>query len=311
MSEIAISSDGLVKSYRKVRAVDGLTLRVPRGSVYGFLGRNGAGKTTTIRMLMGLVRPTTGTTSVLDMSWPQDRLAILQRTAYVAEKKLLFEFMTGRDLVRFNRAFFHTWSDPLADKYVRHLEIPMDQIFKKLSLGNRTKLCLLIALAQGSELLILDEPTSGLDPVITDRFLRFLIEDFAGVGRTVFFCSHQLSEIEKVADWVGIIDGGKLLLEARLDDIRMQYRRIIVSGNDLPAFRNSQVVSEITSGSFREYVVSDDADAFIADFRNQGARIVEVGPLNLEELFLRLVGKEGTCTSGGVGATLPSTSSSR
>jgi ABC-2 type transport system ATP-binding protein len=291
MSELAISSDALVKNYRKVRAVDGLTLRVPRGSVYGFLGRNGAGKTTTIRMLMGLARPTTGAASVLDMSWPQDRLAILQRTAYVAEKKQLFDFMTGKDLLRFNRAFFPAWSDALADKCIRHLEIPMDRIFKKLSLGNRTKVCLLMAFAQGSELLILDEPTSGLDPVITDRFLKFLIEEFAGVGRTVFFCSHQLSEVEKVADWVGIIDRGKLLLEARLDDIRAEYRRVTVSGNHLPALRSPQVVSDIPSGSFREYVVSSRADDFVAELRGQGATIVEVAPLNLGDLFLRLVEK--------------------
>jgi ABC-2 type transport system ATP-binding protein len=291
MSELAISSDDLVKDYRKVRAVDGLTLRVPRGSVYGFLGRNGAGKTSTIRMLMGLVQPTSGAANVLDMNWPQDRISILQRTGYVAEKKQLFDFMTGKDLLRFNRPFFPAWSDTLAEKCIRHLEIPMDQIFKKLSLGNRTKVCLLMALAQGSELLILDEPTSGLDPVITDRFLKFLIEEFAGAGRTVFFCSHQLSEVEKIADWVGIIDRGKLLLEARLDDVRAEYRRVTVSGNNLPALRTPQVVSDTPSGSFREYVVSSGADDFVAELRAQGATIVEVAPLNLGDLFLRLVEK--------------------
>lgn len=292
MSEFAITADGLAKDYRKVRAVDGLALRVPRGSVYGFLGRNGAGKTTTIRMLMGLAHPTAGTASVLGMSWPQDRIAILQRTAYVAEKKLLFDWMKGSDLLRFNRAFFPTWSDALADQCVRHLEIPMNKLFKELSLGNRTKICLLLAFAQGAELMILDEPTSGLDPVVTDRFLKLLIEEFAGEGRTVFYCSHQLTEVEKVADWIGIIDHGKLLLEARLDDLRAEYRRVTASGNELPANLKSPMVSNIPSGSFREYVVSRGADSFVAELSNQGATIVEVAPLSLGEMFLRLVGKE-------------------
>jgi ABC-2 type transport system ATP-binding protein len=310
MSELAISTDGLTKHYPKVRAVDGLNLRVPRGSVYGFLGRNGAGKTTTIRMLMGLARPTTGSARILDMSWPHDGLAILQRTAFLGEKKLLFESMTGRDLVRFNRAFFPTWSEALAEKCVRRLEIPMDQPFKKASHGNRTKLCLLMALAQGAELLILDEPTSGTDPVIIDELLKLLIEGYAGDGRTIFLSSHYLAEVERLADWVGIINEGKLLLEARLDDIRMDFRRIIASGNALPSSQDAQIISAVPFGSLHEYIVRNDVDRFVADLRNQGATIVDVSSLNLSEVFLQLVHKEEPCISGNAGATPASVSSS-
>ena len=179
----------------------------------------------------------------------------------------------------------------------------MDQQFKKLSLGNRTKLCLLMALAQGAELLILDEPTSGLDPVIMDELLKLLIEDYAGDGRTVFLSSHSLGEVERVADWVGIIDHGKLLLESRLDDIRTEYRRINASGNALPVNVNPQILSAVRSGSFCEYVVKNGADHFVVELRSQGATILNVSPLNLGEVFLQLVRKEEPCTSGNAGAT--------
>jgi ABC-type multidrug transport system ATPase subunit len=303
MTDHAIATDDLSKIYGKTRAVDGLNLRVPRGSVYGFLGRNGAGKTTTIRILMGLARPTRGSATILGLSWPTDGLAILERTAYVAEKKLLFDSMTGQDLVRFNRPFFPRWSDDLADDYARQLEIPMDRPFKKLSLGNRTKLCLLMALAQGADLLLLDEPTAGLDPVVVDQLLKVLIEDYAGEGRTIFLSSHNLSEVEKIADWVGIIHEGKLLLEARLEDIRVNYRRVAASGNSLPTARNPQIISVDASDPVYEYFVRSDTEQFAADLRRQGATILDISPLNLEQVFLQLVRKEQPCTSGNTGAT--------
>ncbi len=303
MSDYAITTSGLTKIYGETRAVDGLDLHVPRGSIYGFLGRNGAGKTTTIRMLMGLARPTSGAASILGLSWPQDRFAILSRTGYVAEKKLLFESMTGNELACFNRPYFPRWSDELAAKYARQLEIPMDRAFKKLSLGNRTKLCLLLALAQGAELLILDEPTAGLDPVVMDELLRVLVEDYASEGRTIFVSSHILAEIEKVADWIGIIHEGKLLLEACLEDIRADYRRVTASGNNLPAGRGTQVVSARASDSTTEYYVQNDAEQFAAELRRQGATILDIAPLNLEQVFLQLVRKETQCTSGNTGET--------
>jgi len=303
MSDYAITTSGLTKIYAETCAVDGLDLHVPRGSIYGFLGRNGAGKTTTIRMLMGLTRPTSGAASILGLSWPQDGLAILSQTGYIAEKKLLFESMTGNELARFNRPYFPRWSDELAAKYARQLEIPMDRAFKKLSLGNRTKLCLLLALAQGAELLILDEPTAGLDPVVMDELLRVLVEDYASEGRTIFVSSHILAEVEKVADWIGVIHEGKLLLEAGLEDIRAEYRRVSASGNNLPAGRSPQVVSMRTSDSITEYYVRRDAEQFAAELKRQGATILDIAPLNLEQVFLQLVRKETLCTSGNTGET--------
>jgi ABC-2 type transport system ATP-binding protein len=232
-----------------------------------------------------------------------DRLSIAQRVGYVGEKKMLFDAMTGHDLIKFNRAYFPKWSDELANRYAQRMEIPMDRKFKKLSLGNRTKLCLLLAMAQGAELLILDEPTSGLDPVVTDELLRLLIEDFANEGRTIFLSSHHLSEVERIADWVGIIDGGKLRLEAKLEDIRADYRRILATGTGLPTARNAQILSAVADGASCDYIVTHHAEEFAAGLRNQGATVLAVTPLNLGEVFLELVRKEDACISGNAGAT--------
>jgi ABC-2 type transport system ATP-binding protein len=290
MSDLVIETHSLHKQYGSTRAVDGLEMHVPRGSVYGFLGRNGAGKTTTIRLLAGLIQPTGGHARVLDMDPQTERIPVLERTSFVIDKMLL-PSMTGNDLVRFNRGFFPRWSDALARKYADALEIPMKQKFRKLSGGNQTKLCLLLALSQGAELVVLDEPTAGLDPIVTDQLLRIIIDDFAGEGRTLLLSSHHLSEVERVADWIGIIDQGKLLLEAQLDDVRTNFRRIRVVGENLRLPVGNEVFRTRTVEGTTEYVLRANAEVFIASLRNQGATVLDVSPMNLHEVFLEVVGK--------------------
>jgi ABC-2 type transport system ATP-binding protein len=292
MSDFAIETNALHKHYGDIHAVDGLDMQVPRGAVYGFLGRNGAGKTTTIRVLAGLAHATGGDMRVLDLDPRTDSVAILARTGLVIEK-MLIPSMTGDDLVRFNRGFFPRWSDALAAKYAEVFELDMKRKFKKLSTGNRTKLCLLLALSQGAELILLDEPTAGLDPVVTDQLLRVMVEDFANEGRTLFLSSHHLSEVERIAEWVGIIDHGKLLLEGRLDDLRTSFRRVRVVGEALPPAWPGMVSANAGEGT-TEYVVRDDADGFAAHLVSQGATVLDVTPLNLSEIFLEVVGKGKT-----------------
>jgi ABC-2 type transport system ATP-binding protein len=290
MTEFAIETHLLGKRYGSFAALDGVSLHVERGSVYGFLGRNGAGKTTAIRILAGLAPSTSGSARVLGLEAGRDRMDILQRTGFVIDKMLL-PSMNGRQLLRFNKGFFPGWSDTRANRYAEALEIPMDRNFKKLSQGNRTKLCLLLALAQNPELLVLDEPTASLDPIVTDQLLRLLVEDFANDGRTILMSSHHLSEVEKIADWVGILDHGKLLLEARLDDIRADFRRIRVAGERLPA-SSLEVLTTQRSEGITEYVLRSGEADFTAHLRANGATILEVLPMNLSEIFLELAGKE-------------------
>ncbi len=290
MSDFVIHTQCLKKHFGQTRAVDGLDMHVPRGAIYGFLGRNGAGKTTTIRLLAGLAHPTSGEMRVLGLDPKTERIPMLERTGFVIER-MLIPWMTANDLVRFNRGFYPRWSDALAKKYAEVLEVPMKQKFRRLSTGNQTKLCLLLALSQGAELLMLDEPTAGLDPVVTDQLLRVLVDDFANEGRTLFLSSHHLSEVERVADWIGIIDEGKLLLEARLDDVRAGFRRVRVIGENLPVGQRSEIFKTKIGEGTTEYILRADAEDFVAHLQQQGATVLDVSPMNLSEIFLEVVGK--------------------
>ena len=309
MMQPAISTDFLTKIYGQVSAVRELNLNVPRGAIYGFLGRNGAGKTTTIKMLLGLARPTSGSARVLGMNTETDRIAIFQRTAFVSEKKTLYPLLTPKELVRFSRGFYPTWDDAAAEKYSHLLEIPMTQRFDKLSNGNQTKVFLLLALAQGADLLILDEPTTALDPLTADEFLRVLAASAMERGCTVFFSSHQLEEVERIAEYVGVMDHGKLMLESRLDDIKSEFRLIIAVGNSLPRQTSPQVLSVTSEGNCCRYFVTQDADGFAAKLTQNGGTVTQVVSLGLREIFLQLVRKELPCTSGNAGATLVGSSS--
>lgn len=292
MNELAIDSKDLTKTYGSIRAVGGINLTVPRGAIYGFLGRNGAGKTTTIKMLLGLTRPTAGAAHVFGLDVSAERMSILQRTAFVSEKKTLYPSLTPSELVRFSRGFYPTWSDSSVEKYARLLEIPMKQRFEKLSNGNQTKVWLLLALSQGADLLILDEPTTALDPVSVDQLMHILAEDGLDRGCTIFFSSHQLEEVERIAEYAGVIDHGKLLMQSRLDDIKSEFRLITAAGNSLPTQTSSQVLSVVVEENFYRYVVTNDADRFAAGLSKNGASIMNIAPLSLREIFLQLVRKE-------------------
>ena len=301
MNGLAIHTQGLAKRFGKTRAVDGLDLKVPRGAVYGFLGRNGAGKTTTVKTLLGLLRPSAGSAEVLGHDIGRDLIAILERTGFVPENKTLFSGLTPAQLAHFNQGYFPKWSSELVARYAELFEIPMHTPFAKLSLGNKTKVCHLLALCQGADLLILDEPSIGLDPVITDLLLRVLVEDHVSEGKTVFLSSHQLAEVERIADWVGIIEKGKILLETRLEDIRQNYRLIRAAAETVPDITSPDLIAVERSENFRSYLVKCEAEEFAAMLRAKGMTILEILPVSLEEIFLGLTRKELPCISGKPG----------
>ena len=290
MSDLAIETRDLVKHYGRVEAVNGLTLSVPRGAIYALVGRNGSGKTTTIRMLLDLARPDAGTARVLGIDSHADRVTVLERVGFVSDRPLPGGW-TGEQLVKFNRGFYPRWSDELVARYVRVFDIPMKQKFRNLSRGNQTKMWLMLALAQQPELLILDEPTAGLDPVVTDQLLRVLVEDVASEGRTVFLSSHHLSEMERIADWVGMLDRGRLLLEAPMEDLRARFRRIQVAGvAEMAAPAAAMRVRR--SGASTEYVVRDGAEEFVDALERDGATVLQSSPMNLSEIFLECLDAE-------------------
>ncbi|HEX5430534.1 MAG TPA: ABC transporter ATP-binding protein, partial [Bryobacteraceae bacterium] len=188
MSNFIIETDDLRKSYKGNPALQGLDLRVPAGSIFGFLGRNGAGKTTTIKLLLGVLRADSGRASVLGLAiaGARDSLEIRRRLGFVSEDKELYPYMTVEQMIRFTRPFFPKWRDDLERRYLKMFDLPPNRKVSELSKGMRSKLMLLIAISHGAELLILDEPTGGLDPAATEDMLRELVSIAASEGTTIF-----------------------------------------------------------------------------------------------------------------------------
>jgi ABC-2 type transport system ATP-binding protein len=222
----AIVTEQLTKQYGRMPAVRTLNMKIARHRITGFLGRNGAGKTTTIKML-GMTRPTEGSGLVLGLpitNSGQNR-KMRRQVAYAGEEKQLYDCMTVEQLIRFTASFYTDWRPDVAHRLRRSYELDLGQKIAHLSKGMRTKLALLLALARRPELLILDEPSDGLDPVAIEEFLQAVVA-IANEGTTVFFSSHQIAEVERIADRVCVIDRGSLVADLALDEMRQDYRRI-------------------------------------------------------------------------------------
>ena len=289
-----IETSDLRKTYDEVQALRGLSLQVPAGSIHGFLGRNGAGKTTTIKVLLGMARPTSGTARVfgLHADAPEASVDIRRRIAFVSDDKDLYDYMTVGEMIRFTAAFFPRWRADLEQRYLRSFELPLDRKIKALSRGTRTKLALLLALCRGAALLILDEPTSGLDPAMTEEVLQALVAHVASEEMTVFFSSHQIAEVDQIADHVAIIDRGRAVVTGALDDLRENYRRIqLVFDNDAPetAFRSRGVERVRRKGRVLTVLSSAGAERILDEARALHPVSVDVVPVTLKEIFLETV----------------------
>jgi ABC-2 type transport system ATP-binding protein len=294
---LIIETADLRKNYDGVEALRGLTLQVPTGSIYGFLGRNGAGKTTTIKILLGLAMATSGTARVfgLDAGTQASSVAIRRRTAFVSDEKDLYDYMTVGEMIRFTASFYPKWRREMEEKQLRRFELRPERPIKGLSRGMRTKLSLLLALCRGAELLILDEPTSGLDPVITEEVLQALVSGVAGEEMTVFFSSHQISEVDQIADHVAIIDRGQVVIAGSLDDLRGNYRRIqLVFEGDAPnvKFHAGGVRRVQRKGRVLTILSSGGTEQVLDEARGYRPVSVDVVPVTLKDIFLETVAAE-------------------
>ena len=292
-----IETAELRKNYDGVEAVRGLSLNVPAGSIYGFLGRNGAGKTTTIKVLLGMAKPSSGRASVfgLPADSPEASVQIRRRIGFVSEDKDLYDSMTVEEMVRYTAPFFPRWRADLEQSYLRTFELPAARKVKTLSRGMRTKLALLLALCRGAELLILDEPTSGLDPAMTEEVLQALVTHVASEEMTVFFSSHQIADVDQIADRVAIIDRGRAVVTGALDDLRQNYRRIqLVFHDDAPdaAFCAPGVVRVQRKGRVLTVLSSAGAECILDEARALNPVSVDVVPVTLKEIFLEAVTAE-------------------
>lgn len=292
-SPAVILTHGLTKSYGKEEVVKRLNLSVKPNCITAFLGRNGAGKSTTLKMLLGMVRPSSGEGTVLGkrIADAEENRQLRQKVAYVAEAKPLYGYMTVEQTLRFASSFYPDWRVDDEKKLLRDFELPPHAKVRTLSKGMRTKLALLLALARRPELLILDEPSEGLDPVGIEYLLQTLVA-LSAEGVAVFFSSHQIAEVERIADHVCILEKGCLLVDASLDELRQFYRRIdLVFSSDPPQqeFCISGIERIRTYGRQMSVIASKNADAVVERAHHLNVISVEVAPLGLREIFLETV----------------------
>jgi ABC-2 type transport system ATP-binding protein len=285
-----IESQNLSKRYGNVEAVNGITFGVEGGRITGFLGRNGAGKSTTIKMLLGMIKPTSGTGTVLSYRIDDRKESVLLRrkVAHVGEDKGLYPYMTVQQIIRFTRSFYEDWRPEIEGRLLKHYELPPDRKVKSLSKGMRTKLALLLALSRRPALLILDEPTEGLDPVSVEELLEAL-RGIASDDTAIFFSSHQLHDVERIADYIIMIDHGKLVMDVSFDQLRQNYRRIVLEFGGQPPVEKFKIpgVERIhTNGSHLTLLTSCNPDAIVERARDLAALSFEVTPLSLREIFL-------------------------
>ena len=293
---LAIETIDLWKRYDDVEALRGLDLRVPTGSICGFLGRNGAGKTTTIKVLLGIARATKGEARLLGAVVSADAAgaAVRRRVGFVSDEKDLYDYMTVGEIIAFTRPFFPTWRADLEQKYLAKFELSPGREIKALSRGTRTKLALLLALCRGAELLILDEPTAGLDPAMAEDVLQALVGHVASEAMTVFFSSHQIAEVDQIADHVAIVDRGRTVISGSLDDLRARHQRVqLVFAGDAPlaAPKAPGVVRVHRQGRVLT-VLTRDHEALIAESRAWSPVSVDAAPVTLKEIFLESVKTE-------------------
>jgi ABC-2 type transport system ATP-binding protein len=292
-----IEVENVVKYYDGRCVLDGIHLAVPRGCIYGLLGRNGSGKTTMIRILLGLEPATRGRTFVLGEDSSRLSAKIHGRVGYVAEGHNLIQSYKVRRLIGLCRGLALRWNDEFFGRLIETFRLPMDRKVKELSTGMRAQLNLALAMAIDPELLILDDPTLGLDTVARRQFLEMAIDVIQRQGRTILFSSHILGDVERIADRIGILAAGRLVVDCTLEELKDRIKRFrVIFPERAPAdLHMTEIVHQQSQG--REMVLtvanwSPQKEAILATFQPESCTEL---PMSLEDMFI-----ECTCPVGAV-----------
>lgn len=288
MNNIAIQIEDLVKYYDGRCILDGINLKIPQGCIYGLLGRNGIGKTTIIRILLGLELPCRGNTFVLGKSsthlTARDRGAI----GYVAEGHNLIQNYKVEQLIQLCKGLAINWNDEFFNGIIEMFRLPLNRKVKELSTGMRAQLNLSLAMAVEPQVLILDDPTLGLDTVARRQFLELAIDVIQRDGRTILFSSHILSDVERIADRIGILAGGKLVVDCSLEELKNRIKKLRIIFDKAPP-ENLHMTEIIRSQSHdRELVLTvanwnKQKQSFIETFKPVSCNEI---PMTLEDLFI-------------------------
>ena len=284
-----IKIDKLTKHYRHCRALESVDLEVPAGVVFALLGENGAGKTTLIKCLTGFEQPTSGQASILGLDCRREALEVRRRVGYVSDQPMLYDWMRPDEIGWFTSAFYAEGFLPRYGELLSRYEVPINRKLRQLSKGQRAKVALALATAHDPDVLILDEPTSGLDPVVRRQFLESMV-DRAALGKTVFLSSHQISEVERVADWVAIVHEGKLRVVRPLEALKSEVCDLRITLTDAMVeipLPEAEVLSQSRSGRQVRLMVLKPSEEDVTAIE-QASGVVGVERLHptLEEIFV-------------------------
>ena len=302
MTTNLVETEELTRRFGRLVAVDGLNLRVPQGSIYGFLGPNGAGKTTTIRMLLGLIKPTAGRVQLFGTSLQKNATAVLAQIGSLVETPAIYPHLTGRENLEVTRRLVGGRKEQV--EYALHtvrLEEAAGRRVGGYSSGMKQRLGLALALLHGPELLILDEPTNGLDPAGIHEMRELICRLPAEYGATVFLSSHLLAEVEQVATHIGIIHEGQLRFQGRLEELHAQMQEQVVLHVDQPEKARQFLLGTgwtvQSNGGHRLAIRAggrSDAALINAQLVGEGVNVYHLNleQPTLEDIFLRLTNNE-------------------
>ncbi len=288
MSETVVEIENLVKYFDGRCVLDGINLKVPQGCIYGLLGRNASGKTTIIRILLGLEPPTRGQTFLLGADSMRLSAKVHARIGYVAEgHNLIQNYKVGR-LIKLCKNLSLQWNNEIFDHLIETFRLPMDRRVKELSMGMRAQLNLSLAMAIDPELLILDDPTLGMDTVVRRQFLELAIDVIQKEGRTILFSSHILSDVERIADRIGILAAGKLVVDCKLEELKKRVKKLRV------IFPEAVPSDLYLTGIINQQIQGREMILTVANWNQQKQKILETFkpssctelPMSLEDIFI-------------------------
>jgi ABC-2 type transport system ATP-binding protein len=288
----AVEITGLSRKFGPKLALNQVSLQVRRGRVFGLVGANGAGKTTLIKHLLGRLKAESGLVRVFGFDPVADPVAVLSRIGYLSENRDLPAWMRVDELLRYTEAFYPKWDMAYAEELREQFGLDPRAKIKTLSRGEHAKAGLLIALAYRPEMLLLDEPSSGLDPVVRRDILEAIIRTVADEGRTVFFSSHLLEEVERVADDVAMMFNGKVVLAGALDDVKESHHRLVFRF-DSPQSSVPKVPGVLSlTGGGQEWtaICNGKRDEAVAAAARAGGRVVAEDSPSLDEIFVAWAG---------------------
>ena len=278
--------NNVTKTFGSFKALDGLTMTVPKGAVYGLVGPNGAGKSTAIRHITGIYRPDSGTITLEGLP-VYENPTVKQTMGYIPDDVFYFPAATMEEMRKFYRGMYPKFDDALFERLYEAFELPRKGQIRRFSKGMQKQAAFHLTLSCRPDILILDEPVDGLDPVMRRQVMSLILSDVAEHGTTVLISSHNLRELEDVCDHVGIMDHGKMLLERSLADMQGSTVKVQMVGT-VPA--GLEVLRETTSGRLKTLVVRGSAEAIPQAIAAANPDYFDVLPLSLEEIFIYELG---------------------